>query len=152
MYQNKQSYLKKNGQGLEHNCPRTVEHTKMLDEDTFEVTSPMPHFTQEGTGSERFSDMTHVIQPVSTELIPLYLDNHLQRSLYIKCKQKKIKLRPSPFRPACVAPGNSSPRALEKQRDIPRLHLHSWLQNSRDPAHLVWLLLQQPSEAWEVRH
>ena len=38
------------GQGLEHNYPWTVEHSKMLAEDTFEVTNPTPTFYTGGSG------------------------------------------------------------------------------------------------------
>ena len=86
-----------------------------------------PHFTQEEMGSERHRDVPHVIQPFSEESIQLYLDDLLQRCLCIKCEQKRITLQPSPFRSVCVAPRKSSPRVLEKQRDIIRSHLPSWL-------------------------
>ena len=86
-----------------------------------------PHFTQEEMGSERHRDVPHVIQPFSEESIQLYLDDLLQRCLCIKCEQKRITLQPSPFRSVCVAPRKSSPSVLEKQRDIIRSHLPSWL-------------------------
>ena len=61
-------------------------------------------YTGGNWGSERFSDIPPGIQPVRAELIQLYLENSLQRCLYTKCGQERIKLRPSKFRPVCAAP------------------------------------------------